>query len=254
VSTLQAYPFVRHDCFFEASGTIMRTDHFFDEGVRMRIGEIKELVAGTRDSAFAVDGAGLIVAWNSAAQEMFGLSADEAIGKPCGQILQGSDERGPVCSRSCTVRQSVQAHHPVGNFDLQVQTNQGMQWCNLSVLIAEETHSSSPYSIHIVRPVDVQKRLELLVRDFVVTKTQLPVEEATALISSARTPAREIELSKRELEILRLLARGATTADIARQLHISRTTVNNHIQHIHRKLNTHTRLEAIRRAELGGLI
>ena len=39
-----------------------------------------------------------------------------------------------------------------------------------------------------------------------------------------------------------------------RPIHISRTTVNNHIQHILGKLNAHTRLEAIRRAEHAGLI
>jgi len=220
----------------------------------MRVGEIRELVEGTRDSAFAVDGSGFIVAWNSAAEEMFGLCAKEAIGKPCGEIIQGSDECGPVCSRSCTVQQAVHARHPVRNFDLQVRTRQGTRWCNLSVLIAEETHSSSPCSIHIVRPAGIQKRLELLIRDFVVTETKLPIEQAAALISSSRAPAREIDLSKRELEVLKLLAKGSTTAGIAGQLHISRTTVNNHIQHIHHKLDTHTRLEAIRRAELGGLI
>ncbi|HKY05343.1 MAG TPA: LuxR C-terminal-related transcriptional regulator [Blastocatellia bacterium] len=220
----------------------------------MRIREIKELVESTSDSAFAVDGEGLITAWNRAAADLFGLSADEAIGKPCGQILQGTDECGLVCSRDCTVRQSVQKHHPVGNFDLQVNTRKDRQWCNVSVLIAEDDTSTSPYAIHIVRPIDVRKRLELLMRDFIVTETALPAEQVTTLISSTRAPARDTELSDREIEVLRLLAKGATTASIAAQLHISRTTVNNHIQHILRKLNAHTRLEAIRRAEHAGLI
>jgi DNA-binding NarL/FixJ family response regulator len=53
---------------------------------------------------------------------------------------------------------------------------------------------------------------------------------------------------------LKLLAKGRATEAIAKQLHISRTTVNNHVQHILNKLNAHTRLEAIRRAEHAGLI
>jgi DNA-binding NarL/FixJ family response regulator len=61
-------------------------------------------------------------------------------------------------------------------------------------------------------------------------------------------------LTNRELEVLRLLAKGATTGAIANQLHISRTTVNNHIQRLLHKLNAHSRLEAIRRAERAGLI
>ena len=220
----------------------------------MRIREIKELIDSTSDSAFAVDGEGWIVAWNQAAAELFGLSPQEAIGKPCGQILQGRDECGQVCSPDCTIQQSVRKHHPVGNFDLHIKTREKRQWCNVSVLIADEVTSTLPYAIHIIRPVDVRKRLELLVRDFVVTETRLPVEQVTTLISSTRAPAHDTELSAREIEVLRLLAKGSTTTNIASQLHISRTTVNNHIQHILHKLDVHTRLEAIRRAEHAGLI
>ncbi|MGZ5481873.1 MAG: response regulator transcription factor [Pyrinomonadaceae bacterium] len=91
-------------------------------------------------------------------------------------------------------------------------------------------------------------------RDFVVTGTGLSTEQAATLISSAHAPARETELSDRERDILSLLAKGVTTTTVAEQLHISRTTVNNHVQHILRKLDSHTRLEAIRRAEHAGLI
>jgi len=221
----------------------------------MRIREIKELVDSTSDSSFAVDGSGQIVAWNSAAEAMFGLTADDkAIGKACGEIIQGMDECGPVCSADCSVQQAVRKHHPVGNFDLHVETANGRQWCNVSVLIADEASSTMPCSIHIIRQVDVRKRLELLVRDFVVTGTGLPQEQAATLISSYRAPARETELSDRELNVLSLLAQAVTTSAVAAQLHISRTTVNNHIQHILRKLDVHTRLDAIRRAEHSGLI
>ena len=57
----------------------------------MRLREIVDLVNGTSDSAFAVDGAEQIVAWNRSADEMFGLSAKEAVGRACGEILQGAD-------------------------------------------------------------------------------------------------------------------------------------------------------------------
>jgi PAS domain S-box-containing protein len=220
----------------------------------MRLREIKELVDGTSDRAFAVDGSGHIAAWNKAAADLFGLPAEEAIGKHCGEILQGMDECGLVCSSECTVKQAVRKRHPVGNFDLQIQTSRGREWCNVSVLIADEANSTSPYAIHIVRPIDLRKRLELLMRDFIVTGAGLPAEQVTTLISSTRAPAHDTQLSERELEVLRLLAKGSTTAEIAAQLHISRTTVNNHIQHILRKLDSHTRLEAIRRAEHAGLI
>jgi len=225
----------------------------------MRLREIKELVANTSDPSFAVDGSGCIAAWNSAAVAMFALSARDAIGRQCDTIVQGTDECGLVCSADCTIQQAVRKHHPVGNFDLQVQTANGMQWCNVSVLIADGENSTTPYSIHIVREIDFRKRLELivrelLVRDFVVIGTGLPAEQTATLISLTRSSTRENNLSTRERDVLKLLAKGVTTTAIAEHLHISRTTVNNHVQHILRKLDSHTRLEAIRRAEHAGLI
>lgn len=220
----------------------------------MRSEEIKRMAESTSDATFAVDGEGLVVAWNHAAEALFALPASEAMGRPCGDIVQGADECGAVCSEECTVRQAVAKRHPISNFDLLMNTASGRQWCNVSVLVAENGATTNPYAVHIVRPIDLRKRLEILVRDFVVSKTNVPAEEAVALISSTRDAAKEAELTERELEILRLLGKGSTTSGVADQLHISRTTVNNHVQHILRKLDAHTRLEAIRRAEHAGLI
>jgi len=219
----------------------------------MRSQEIRKLIDSTSDAAFAVDRQGLIAAWNERAEELFGVTGEEAIGRECGSILKGADECGPICSPDCAVRQSVERRHPVSNFDLQVDTRRGRKWCNVSVLSADDERSNI-YSIHIVREIDLRKRLEVLVRDFVTTGTSIPAEKTLELISAARTPAKNVELTEREIEILKLLARGETSDQIACQLHISRTTVNNHVQHILRKLNAHTRLEAIRRAEHAGLI
>jgi PAS domain S-box-containing protein len=225
----------------------------------MRLRGIRELVASTADPSFAVDGFGRIAAWNSAAEAMFALSACAAIGRQCNEIVQGTDECGPVCSANCTTQQAVRKHRPVGNFDLQVQTANGMQWCNVSVLIAAGENSTTRHSIHIVRQIDVRKRLEvlmveLLARNFVATGTGLPAGQATTLTASTRSLSRETNLSARECEVLKLLGKGVTTTAVGEQLHISRTTVNNHVQHILRKLDSHTRLEAFHRAERAGLI
>jgi DNA-binding NarL/FixJ family response regulator len=61
-------------------------------------------------------------------------------------------------------------------------------------------------------------------------------------------------LTARELEILRLLADGLTTPDIARHLFISRKTVGTHIEHILAKLGVHSRTEAVALAYRDGLI
>lgn len=51
-------------------------------------------------------------------------------------------------------------------------------------------------------------------------------------------------LSPREQEILALIARGASNKEIARELHIAETTVKIHVQHILRKLDMTSRVQA----------
>ncbi len=219
----------------------MKKHHFHDYIVRMNLQEVRGLVESTADPAFAVDEAGIIIAWNRSVVEWMGVTKEQAIGRPCGEIICGNDECGPVCSENCVVRQTIQRTHPVKNFDIQVPTKQGRQWCNVSVLLAQSSRSAFPYAIHVLRPIDVLKRLELTMRDFNAT-------------TATRSVASGVELTGREREILKLLATGAKTTAIAQQLSISRTTLNNHIQHILRKLDCHSRLEAIRRAERAGLL
>jgi LuxR family maltose regulon positive regulatory protein len=57
------------------------------------------------------------------------------------------------------------------------------------------------------------------------------------------------ELSPRELEILRFLTTSLSSTEIAEQLFVSVNTVRSHIRHIYDKLDVHSRLEAIARAE-----
>jgi PAS domain S-box-containing protein len=61
-------------------------------------------------------------------------------------------------------------------------------------------------------------------------------------------------LTPRQLEVLRMLAHGASTDQIAERLHITRETVRNHVRHILRKLGVHSRLEAIAAARRDGEI
>lgn len=61
---------------------------------------------------------------------------------------------------------------------------------------------------------------------------------------SAPTTSLPMSLSSRELEVLRLLARGQTNQQIARDLFISISTVKNHVHHIIAKLGVSDRVQA----------
>ena len=64
----------------------------------------------------------------------------------------------------------------------------------------------------------------------------------------ARTDREQVmtpRLTDRELEVLRLVAKGMNNRDAARELFISENTVKNHVRNILEKLQLHSRMEAV---------
>jgi DNA-binding NarL/FixJ family response regulator len=67
-------------------------------------------------------------------------------------------------------------------------------------------------------------------------------------------PAVATDLTKRELEVLRLLSDGLSQKEIAASLVTSSKTVSAHIQHILGKLGVHSRAQAVAHAYRRGLL
>lgn len=72
------------------------------------------------------------------------------------------------------------------------------------------------------------------------------------LSRSYRAPGADLTL--REREVLRLVAEGMSTADMARRMFVSPNTVRNHVQSILTKLGVHSKLEALVVATRAGLL
>lgn len=78
----------------------------------------------------------------------------------------------------------------------------------------------------------------------------------TILIESMRTEPPDIQdkLTNRELDVLRLMARGRRNEEIATELVVTEQTVKNHVTNIFRKLDVETRVEAVLYALRAGLV
>ncbi len=89
---------------------------------------------------------------------------------------------------------------------------------------------------------------------------KLDASAVEAVLVAAGHPPRSVPselpagLSEREVEVLRLIARGASKKEVAGQLHISPATADHHVRHIYEKLGVATRAGAAIFALQHGLI
>lgn len=103
--------------------------------------------------------------------------------------------------------------------------------------------------------VEAVERIAAGSRVFTPEHERRALRELGRVVRSARESTRIAELlTKREIEILRLLAEGMTHQVVARRLRISPRTVETHVRKTYRKLGVHNRVQALRQAASLGVV
>lgn len=64
----------------------------------------------------------------------------------------------------------------------------------------------------------------------------------------------EVSLSEREIEVLEQVSKGLSYTQIAENLFLSPSTIRKHIENIYRKLQVHSKMEAVQKARRNNLI
>lgn len=200
------------------------------------LGPLESALARAGDGACAVGADGHIVLWNRAAEKMLGYTAREALGRPCCDVFVGHDDDGNrLCYQGCHVMKLIDLGETIQSFDMKTRSKAGHPvWLNVSILRVADAGSGGPVTVHLFRDVTATKELLTLVHERITATS----EREAGIDHSA-------VLSRRELEVLRLLAIGLNTRAAAERLHVSPATVRNHVQNLFAKLQVHSRLEAV---------
>ena len=210
---------------------------------RMPNEALEQSLARAGDGAFAIGPDGRVAVWNRAAERILGWSAKEVLGRPCCEVLAGGDGRGnSLCYNGCDVMGQVRLGEPVEHFEMKTRTKAGQPvWLDVSILEAPATNGNRPVTVHLFRDITATKKLLEIVQERMAPAATTNGNGASGL-------------TKREIEILRLMAAGANTKVLAERLHVSPATVRNHAQNIFAKLDVHSRLEAVAWANQHGYV
>ncbi|MEK6683979.1 MAG: LuxR C-terminal-related transcriptional regulator [Nitrospirota bacterium] len=209
--------------------------------------ELKQITR-TADGVFAIDPEGRIILWNPSAQKILEYTPEDVLGKHCYEALPGRDSAGNLfCFKGCSVVVMACQGRLIRNYDVQLVTKTGRKVClNVSILILSPKRNG-PIIVHFFRPVPGLQRPESLVEQVTASVLAVlkgcngaPEPAADLSVSGASSP-----LTRRETEILMLIARCLGAKEISDRLGISHATVRTHIQNILQKLQVHSKLEAV---------
>jgi DNA-binding NarL/FixJ family response regulator len=106
---------------------------------------------------------------------------------------------------------------------------------------------------YLLKDTDADE-LQRAVRAAAAGQVQLSPAVAARLIRDSQLPSSPPQLTRREEEVLVLLARGRANGQIARELHIAPQTVKTHVSNILAKLKSQSRTQAALYAMRVGLV
>ena len=129
-----------------------------------------------------------------------------------------------------------------------------LRWLEIRLLIighAYEFYAGSIALIFTLLGIWIAIKLTKPKKETIIVEKRIPATEGFSFNSEECTRR---NISKRELEVLGLMALGFSNAEIATQLFVTMNTIKTHISNLFEKLEVSRRTQAVEKAKRLGLI
>lgn len=178
---------------------------------------------------FTFDADQRVRSWNKAAEELTGLAAEDAIGRPCWEVICAHDDAGHViCHTGCSFHRLLRERWPVSPPTLVIRTTTGKRRVQVPMVTIGDGELFAAVMIDAAAPAE-------------------PTVSPDDVVSPP-------ELTPRQRTVLAMLADGKPARVIAAELQLSEMTVRNHIRAVLRALGCSSQLAAVAKARRVGLV
>ena len=204
--------------------------------------DLLELLSKSGKAVFAIDSSDRIVLWNTGAERLLGYPAADVLGRSCHQAMSGRDVYGNrYCFGECPILRMRDRGETIQPFEIVLESREdGPKRLRCSILSIPGQRPELTTLVHILAETTGAHPDP----GNYFARFSEPVQHPSLAPLLPPRPSSS-PLTKREREVLRLLSEGKKTDEMGEQLFISDVTVRNHIQNILRKLNVHSKLEAV---------
>ena len=198
--------------------------------------------------AYAVSVEQEIVFWNRTAESILGFSSREVLGQRCYEVASRTGTRGltPECADSCSSIRYLRSGliPPPARVSLLCSSG-SYRWVSIAPVVIAGMLDGGPVLFHLFDDAgefeDDCRTEDRAHHEAEVDRSHVfpQQSQSTQMTNDASN------LSRRELEVLQLVAEGCETSHMAEWLGISRHTVRNHIRNLRHKLGASSKLEAV---------
>jgi len=199
-------------------------------------------------AAVATDRDNVVLHWNSTATELLGFPAEEAFGSNLQTLINARDIHGNrLTVEHCAFHEMVRAGEAPQSFELDVITAAGqMERVTVSIVVVLGPRPAEYSLVYLMSPMRRRRRADEAIDRLLAENGALVPAPPTG--AGQRGIKQQPKLTRRQLEVLRLVAAGHGSREIAEALGISIHTVRTHTQSVLRALSVGSRLEAVSKA------